>query len=77
MALVFETDLLKCHLAAYAFPRQATAAVGDVGFGMKQIEHARCRGHGPLVEVDGLAQAGQRPQQSLGHEDHDAVGADV
>jgi hypothetical protein len=34
------------------------------------------RRHGPLVEVQGLAERGERPEQALGHEHQHAVGAD-
>ena len=50
-------------------------ALDDADLGVQKVEHARGRGHGALVQIEGLAQPSQRPQQALGDEHDNRVGA--
>ena len=43
----------------------------------QQVEDASGRGHGPLVEVERLAEPGERPEQALGHVDEHREQADL
>ena len=48
---------------------------GDRGF--DQVQDAPRRGHGALVEINGLGNIGHRPEQPLREKDQHAIGADV
>ena len=49
----------------------------DRGLHLEEPEDAPARRHRPLVEVEGLAEAGQRPEQALGHVHQDREQADL
>jgi hypothetical protein len=50
---------------------------GHGGLYGQQVEDSPGRGHATLIQVEGLTQVGEGPQQALGHEDQDRVDADL
>ena len=74
--LIFEADVFEFDLAVHGFGVQRRFPIGEQGVGVQQVEGAVGGGHGALVEVEGVAQAGERPEQALGDEDQDGIDAD-
>ena len=73
---VGEATPVEAHLARDRL-RQRARPGRDRRLDRQQVEDAPGRRHRPLVEVERLAQAGQRPQQPLGHVDEHREQADV
>ena len=74
--LIFEADVFELDVAVHCFGVQGGFPIGEQGVGIQQVEGAVGGGHGALVEVEGVAQAGERPEQALGDEDQDGIDAD-
>ena len=73
---VGEVDVVEVHLAPHRLGQGGGAGDDGRRHG-EQVEDAPGRGHGPLVEVEGLAQTGERPEQPLGHVDEHREEADL
>ncbi len=71
---VGELDGVESHRATDLLAGQGGRPVGDAGLGVEHVEHPVGRRHRPLVEVGGLAESGEGPEESLGEEHHHAVG---
>ena len=69
--------MVEDDFAAHLVDRQGQRAALERRLGVEQGKDALGRSHGPLIEIKGAAQTGQRPEQALSHEDEDAVGADL
>ena len=74
--LIFEADIFEADLTIYFFRHPGMFPIGEQGVCIQQIEGAVGGGHGALVEIEGVAQAGERPEQALGDEDQDGIDAD-
>ena len=73
---VGEVDPLEADVAAHRGEGKGPVAAGDGDRGVQQVHHPVGGGHGPLVVVEGAAQGGEGPEQALGDEHQEAVGAD-
>ncbi len=74
---VAETDIVEHDPAAGLLSGQGLVAVDDGRLGIEDVEDPSGRCHGPLIEIDGLTEGGQRPEESLGEEDHYRIQTDV
>ncbi len=71
VGVVGEGHVLEAHFALRR--REGAVPADDPRFGVEHVEDPVRRRHRPVVEVDGLAEPGERPQQPLGEEDHHPV----
>ena len=60
---------------AHLLPWEDLIPAGNRNRRIQQIQYPGGRGHGPLVVVEGAAQGGEGPEQALGDEHQEAVGA--